>query len=622
MPIPIKPEDITQSDLLFDVFGDRLVLIWWTEDGDGDYNVIALFDIPEKKEIRRTKLPWLSSVKRVFLDETRVVLLYNLEEYDCQVLDSETLEPLGEISRSLYAPEENEDEGTDSWPNVPMNDGLRALIEVTVDRKEAKWWNRESTFHNFVMNRRPEEGRSGLSARIPAAGLDMDLHAVSADSRGRWLLVYYRPYTDQKHDSFFVCDTEVFGKMPAYVVARAVSTNEQLSLQRKRRCLLDESSALLDAGGAECDTRCFALLKEAYDLYPDNPDEEWQNLNNRASQVGTRVALLGTHRGEIFKGNAFDEKREPLERYYRDPGNARREKFFRLKKRGEVWAGEYGTAKSCETRFAWPQSLVPWNVFSQEYRDTKVEYDAEKNKAYLCRNCTISAWDCSVQPPQWLGAVRFGKSPEKDYHPWRLEPFLPSEDHKLWTVQPAFFQLVPPENARVALIYCSVLNVYGADRISEAYTGVDGFEAVMAIDLRSMKLVKQAFYSSNGKILDLGSDGLFAHFELRGVSLDGSVLVWNGMTGSEVWAFSDRGAVVTALVSGYEIDGVRGDGNALLHRMVFSKSGDTNQEIFLDWQLEPKASGSPSFKSEQILGSELTEEEFYRDLGLEKPGAE
>ena len=338
------------------------------------------------------------------------------------------------------------------------------------------------------------------------------------------------------------------------------------------------------------------------------------DLSSRAAQVGTRTALLGAHRGEVFIGDAFDESRDPLKRYYRGYPKARDVKTLRLQKREHVWVGEYGGYKTWDIKLAWPESLIPTNVWSQEYR---VDYDPGKNIAYLCRNGTLSAWDCSVQPPKWKGAVQFGKKAEKDYHPWKLEPFVPSEEHKLWTVQPTFLQLLPSENAKVALIFCNVLNIYGADRTSEAYTGVDGFGVLIAIDLRNLKLVKQAYYAEKGKIIDLGKDGLFAGHDLAGVSVDGSVMVFNrGPIGTEVWAFPEPGIFISSMVSGYDISGMRGDGNALLHRLVYSSSGDTNQEIMLEWQYKPESSEVQEFESE------LSEEDFYRALRIEKPGEE
>ena len=141
-----------------------------------------------------------------------------------------------------------------------------------------------------------------------------------------------------------------------------------------------------------------------------------------------------------------------------------------------------------------------------------------------------------------------------------------------------------------------MLNIYGADRISEAYTGVDGFGVLIAIDLRNLKLVKQAYYAEKGKIIDLGKDGLFAGHDLAGVSVDGSVMVFNrGPIGTEVWAFPEPGIFISSMVSGYEISGMRGDGNALLHRLVYSSSGDTNQEIMLEWQYKPESSEVQEF---------------------------
>ena len=201
--------------------------------------------------------------------------------------------------------------------------------------------------------------------------------------------------------------------------------------------------------------------------------------------------------------------------------------------------------------------------------------------------------------------------------PWpyvreHFDPFVPDEA-RLWRLEPKSLDLNRAENATVAIVHCEVMNIYGADRIGEDYTGITGIEAVVAVDLKCMKPVGQAFYSG-GKLITLEEERLvLGEFDLAGISDDGSVMVWNTYGGgAQVWAFPEPGVMLRNAVSDSSVDGVRRDGNALLTRPKVSKKGDTIQEILLDWQFGPACGdGGPT--------EGMTEEDFYAVIERKKP---
>lgn len=380
--------------------------------------------------------------------------------------------------------------------------------------------------------------------------------------------------------------------MPEYMIARAVSTMEQLSVQQKRRAALDRASKALARRSPEC----FDALTEAYALYPDNPDEEWMALNDRASAFGVRKALLGTHKGAALDESAL-EVREDARRYPDD--DPEYELFAACKldisHQGEGWIGELDD----ETVVCWPEDAIREDVA------TLAHYDRARRVAYLCCDGACSAWDCAKRPAIQLGQARYGiRFPEGDpeeWHPTRdFEPFLPAETKRLWAVEPTYMMLNRVENATVAILRGRVLNVYGADRISEAYTGVEGFAAVQAIDLTTMTRLRQIFYSESSNLIELEAERLtFAECNLAGVSADGTVMAWNRYTiGAELWAFPEPGAILTHSVSGFEIDQVRRDGNAVLTKLSISSAGDTVQEILLEWQYGARSADGETAKPE------------------------
>ncbi len=462
--------------------------------------------------------------------------------------------------------------------------------DIAEGREEAEFTNRRSTFMTIVLGRKPSAKRSGLEAKLPAAGLFEDDHALEVDSDRRWMLIYRRPYTDQENDSFFLCDTDFYGHMPDYVIARAVSTMEQLSVQQKRRAALDRASKALSCRSPEC----FDALMEAYALFPDNPDEEWTALSDRAGAFGVRKALLGTHKGAALDERALEARDEA--RGY--PGDDPEYELFAackldITREGCGWIGELDG----ETVVCWPEDAIRENTAALAH------YDRARRAAYLCSGGVFSAWDCAKRPTARLGQVLYGVPlPDSDPEEWHpaldFEPFLPGGTEHLWAVEPTYLMLNRAENATVAILRGRVLNVYGADRISEAFTGVKGFAAVQAIDLTTITRLRQIFYSESSDLIELEEEKLtFAECNLAGVSADGTVMAWNRYTiGAELWAFPEPGVILTHSVSGFEIDQVRRDGNAVLTKLEYSSTGDTMQEILLEWQYGARSEDGESTK--------------------------
>ena len=590
-PLPFRPVEMLYGGFCYNTRGDTLALAWPEEVNMDDDLVecvsIALYDLAERREIIRRRLKGRVPFNRVFLEPDRVLLWW--DEDRCAAFDIRTLDPLGEVSGEAWMEPEDAEEW---WPRLTLRDGLRRINDITEGREEAQFTNRHSTFMTIGFGRKPSAKRSGLEAKLPAAGLFEDDHALEVDSDRRWILVYRRPYTDQENDSFFICDTDFYGRMPEYVIARAVSTMEQLSVQQKRRAALDKASKAL----AHRSPECFDAMMEAYALFPDNPDEEWMALNDRASAFGVRKALLGTHKGAALDERALEARDEARGYPGDDPGY---ELFaackLEISREGDGWIGELdGEAVAC-----WPVDAIREDVAALAH------YDRARRVAYLCCDGVFSAWDCAKKPATRLGEVRYGvRLPEGrpgDWHPTRdFEPFRPGETEGLWAVEPTCLMLNRAENATVAILRGRVLNVYGADRISEAFTGVDGFAAVQAIDLTTMTRLRQIFYSESSDLIELEAERLtFAECNLAGVSADGAVMAWNRYTiGAELWAFPEPGVILAHSVSGFEIDQVRRDGNAVLTKLIITSAGDTVQEILLEWQYgapgEGEAAGVPA----------------------------
>ena len=612
--VPVRPAELNYGDLYFNTCGDTLALAWpeETTGEDGEFGVwvnFILYDLAGCQEIARRKIRHEQYFNRLFLEPDRILLYRDADE--CDAFDRATFEPLGTISGEPWL----EPEGAEyHWPHVPIRDGLRALTPITEGQDEADWHNRTSTFTNITFNREASFGRSGLWVELPAAGLDENLHAVCTDDERRWLLVYLRPYTEQDKDSFFICDTDLYGHMPDYVVARAVSTMEQLSVQQRRRKALDMATAALDQG----DTRCFDALAEAYALYPANPDDEWVSLNVRAGQLGVRKSLLGVHRTAEYVGHALMDDGDPLSYNTKKIDHAISSGCYLTVERQKD--GARVGRKGREIVALWPRGLFDESArsFGSFRKATKAAWDPASKTAYLAYDGTLSAWDCSTQPATWRGAARFGLHiPDEMEYPWiyareHFKSFVPDEE-RLWRLEPVAVDLNRAGNATVAIVHCEVMNIYGSERISEDYMGITGIGAIVVIDLRCMKMVGQVFYS-DGKLIELENEHIvLGDFELAGISDDGSVMAWNSYSyGAQVWAFPEPGTMLRSAISYQQIDGVRRDGNALLTRQSVSIYGDRNQEIILDWQYGPKTEGDCPVEG-------MTEDEYYAAIGREKP---
>ncbi|MER2143875.1 MAG: hypothetical protein ABS888_08750, partial [Eubacteriales bacterium] len=387
--VPVLPAELDYGDISFNTCGDALALAWPKEtDGpDGEFGVwvhFMLYDLAGGREIARRQVRHEPYFSRLFLEPDRILLYRNADE--CAAFDRATFASLGTVSGEPWL----EPEGAEyHWPEVPLRDGLRELTSITEGREEANWHNRTSTFVQFGPARRASGTRSGLRAALPAAGLAEDLHAVCTDDARRWLMVYYRPYTDQAHDSFFICDTNLYGHMPDYVVARAVSTMEQLSVQRRRRDALDRAAEALDRG----DAACFAALDEAYALYPDNSDDEWVSLNARAGKLGARKALRGVHRRAGYAGRApMDDADNPLSYNTQRIDHAIASKCrltVRSAKDG-AWLGVRGR----EDIAVWPQGLLdePRKAWGSFRKEARAAWDPATNTAYLAWDGLLSAW--------------------------------------------------------------------------------------------------------------------------------------------------------------------------------------------------------------------------------------
>ena len=638
MEIPVRPGSCEK--ICFDTDGKRCAVAW-SERGnqyaEGSCSFLAVWDIASRKELRRKDLSRtdVSALFDSILLEGKVLYLINTFTADAVGFETDTLNRRPDLDENCsdhhpgYA-----FDAEDGWPHVALPDGLRKLlpmsyverrgnIGVTVRRHDpaSLWLDSEQPRGKggFGFGGAPTASakHNGLEARLPAVGLSSGQYAISPSRDRKWLLIFNKPYfTDQKR-SFCIYNTELFGTLPEYAVSRALSYAETSGLQQQKNRLLRDAGEAIRKGNAE---EALKALEKAYALSPDNPGDEWRRLNNRAGR------LPGVFRSGL-RGARKD--REYLEKEINtDPGSA---EGYRLSNHGmaAALAGRAGVDdlpegdgdpwnRSAAGKLHFEQDprgcrcLTPDGAEAATLRGETVQENAlgaldPKTK----RICLFSEGVFSIREAgsgRMISEVRIGTGQKEGPY----LPMHPGNREELHALVPSRMTLNRKEGATAALVECEVLNPYGDQFLT-------GFLELHVIDLRTCRVLRR-HYTHPERLVNIPEEGLrVAGDELKEISADGEVFLWDTNEGAKIWAVTGPDRFEEEIV-GISAGHIRRDGNAVLCVKTWSRSGNIYLQSWLDWKYETGGPGEtetgPSVPEERFPATDPAKQgKQFRDSG-------
>ena len=682
----IVPADPSRTGTIaFDRQGSRIALAWVEHPGDGgdsSWTQLAVIDLEDREHPRQRRLTELDEGADARLADTptfhrlRRVLCLNdaiyLIDHNGGYLryDFDSLELVGsgddvdELTFELPA--------RDDWPYVTLSDGLRSVcptVEHVRERSSMRGTSRprldiESLWANgnskgspgfFVGTPRGSAEDNGLAATYPAQGLRHDEYAVCADHEGKFLLVYDAQVFSPAPPSFCLLDTEVFGRLPDYALARVVSYKQTIDAEEARRRALEAAKQALNAADHAA---LLAALDEAYRLFPDEPGDEWTELNERAGAVAVRERLRGVRSGRQLEWphhkivNYRSLNKPIVELQAAGTGRGGSFRILGAREPGDTRWGEWklryaselaGTGSTDLRKVISRYTKEPLTLPDIPQRERQVcAYDSGKKLLYTCGNGEMVAWDAREMGEGKRGllwSLRFGQElPEFppftrsaiDDFAREQAPFDPDEHGKLWALKPEAIFLNRACDADIAFVRSKLLHPYGPD-------GQIDLRLLSVIDLRSRCVVHAepchdehwvSFESSRVvarvlTLVGLSDDGYLAAFSHdEAFAGDGQV---------ELWDMEQPGTFAKHLASPQHVSvaGLRGDGGALLFWGGFRKQGgasvDTFEEELLDWRyrLPEDASWKEQQERERVARGGGAPDENARsgDRGQETSGA-
>ena len=592
--LPVHPG--TCRRVCFDTDG-KLCVIAWAEEGEqdeGEAGFLSVYDLASREQIRSRKLSDCrvsTRFERVILEGSIVHLIFPAGSGGSVAFETRTLNRRPDLDDDAFSGL------NDGWPYVELQDGRRSLLQmryverqgnraVTVRRKDpATLWldalqPKARGGFGFGGPPRPEPDHNGLKASLPAVGMGSGQYAVCASHDRRWLLVFNKPYfTDQKR-TFTILDTTVFGTLPEYTVARALSYSETSSRQSEQTRLLKQAQSCLNAGNVP---GLLKALDAAFALYPDNPGDVWAGLNQAAGRLQhvKRQNLRGARKGRTMQEQDVDGNPEHGEAYMIGRHRGWEEKMQERNFESDDVFVRNGTAH-LEVRFENTSrgcrcigqdgreiALLPG---IQAPEDAAGVLDPDAKILYFCADGLFTAWEIAGKSAVYRGGVRYGAPPGGD----RLPQLHPSDRNTLWTQLPERVCLNRAENATVAMVWNRVLNAYGPEHIT-------GFHSVTVIDLRTLHVLDTLF-THEDRLVNMPEEGMtVAEETLLDISRDGQLFLWSTPFGAvlRIVFEPDRMEKYTVGITGERI---RQDGNALICTTTWSSKGNTYQEVLLDWQ--------------------------------------
>ena len=603
--LPIDPQRC--GNIAFDRQGDLVAVAWQALiGGDSSCLHLAVCDLKDKGALRQRRLDeWWSdqggrffgSLRRVYFAGDAVTLLS--DGFGWASYDPETLELVaeGDNKPPFELPWDTD------WPYQPLDDGLRTVLGTNDEIRWGQLWNRP-----------PEQGRRAkvwigalpkaseeqccLRAEYPAQALDLGFYAICADHEGRYLLIYHKnPMAAAAAPEFYLADTTLFGRLPEYAVARAVSYRETIDAEQAKRLALMHAE---DALRAEDIARALHELDEAYRLFPNDPGEDWAHLNDEAGRFAVREALRGVRTGNgTWHVSQTDAEAHELMSIGGDDAlrtfvalgeGTDSETHPQLSE--ELWERGYRVAfeRASDAKKTVTVGADDFCLPEQGFQAHAVAaYDRGRKQLYTCADGEFCVWSVGASMPTLAGAVRFGRAGADDAgdHAAPFEPFDPSRTDALWSLVPYRIVLNRQENATAALLRSRVLNPYGPD-------GMTDLEMVTVIDLRTMAVTHAEPSHPLTWVLFEGGRHVARSLKLVGLSDDGCLIAINhdaygsGTAELELWDIEEPGTFTKHLAQTFDsVVGLRGDGGALLcsDRTVWADGLKTfhYKEQLLDW---------------------------------------
>ncbi|MDO5708543.1 MAG: serine/threonine-protein kinase [Coriobacteriales bacterium] len=607
--LPIDPRRC--GNIYFDRDGD-LCAICWLElvGGDSSCLNLAVCDLKDKDSLRKRRLDefwddrggrYFGRLRRVYFVNGVVTLLsdgFGYAQYDPATLE---LVAEGDDDPPFDEP------WRDDWPYTPLSDGLREVWRTNEDVLWGRLWTRpreqSGRARIWVGTPKGNERDSCLHAEFPAQGLPRGCYAVCADHEGRYLLIYHEnPVTTAAAPEFYLVDTNLFGRLPDYTVAKAASYRETINAEQARNRALMHAEDALKKGDVAWALR---ELDDAYRLFPDEPGEVWTRLNDEVGRYTVRDALRGVRTGpgeyriqrkhgvgrehpfEIIGGD------DPMSSFLALGEEASKERLGAQNEK--QWERAYRIGFEVESDAGKTVSAQDGSTFRLPpagfHRASGAAYDSGRKLLYTCASGELCVWDVSGLEPRKTCSVRFGQTVTEDWDERLVDgllPYDPSRRDTLWTLDPYRIILNRQQDATAILLRSKVINVYGHDRKQD-------LEMMTVIDLRTMAVVHSEPCHANTWVLFDGGAYVAKSLGLVGLSNDGTLMAIDhdeygtGTAQLELWDVAEPGTFVKHIAQTFEpCKGLRGDGGALLCGDRTLHEGDVETHFFteqlLDWR--------------------------------------
>ena len=620
--------------LSFDYEGgeDGRVAVAWVarpeDGGDTSWTQLAVFDLADQAHPHVRKLTELSwdgprdedaptfiHLFRVLWMNGAITLIDTSSDYVSYDPDTLELIDSGDIDDLPF-----EIPYRDDWPMMELGDGLREVrrpsvvgpmldIETMWDpNSEAASAMKRPLFSIGPIKEDHLAEKTGLHATYPAQGLRSRDHVVCADHTGRFLLLYDDAGFDPAGPRFIIVDTKLFGVLPEYAVAHVMSYRGAFDAERAQQRALETAREALEAHDLET---ALAALDEAYELFPEEPGEEWTELNEKVGRFCVRSELRGV------RTNIHDRCREMNWDPY-----LREEKTLILMNRGsmpysyrcfgagEARYGELAWAEAQRLPFESEQDVSQLGKYYHHPKNGDIislpkagynpvagaAYDRGTLAVYTCAEGRFTAWVGGRK----LWSVCIGAETSGQSGP--LPEFDPSDTDTRWALEPYRIFLNRERDATVALVRSRLLNPFREQRQDGTMSRVTDLHMLTLVDLRTYTVLHSEAFQPDRRVR-YGESQEIAALTLLGMSADGSLLLINRNAGIgwtpeiDLWDMEEPGAF-----SVYQIHdpgpgarphqlGLRGDGNAFLTydqedegQKMDEPRYQNFQEYLLDWK--------------------------------------
>ena len=620
--------------LCFDCEGgeDGRVAVAWIarpeDGGDTSWTQLAVFDLADQAHphVRKlTELSWegpCGADAPTFIHLFRVLWMngvITLIDTSCNYVsyDPDTLELVdsGDIDDLPFDIPDRDD-----WPMMELADGLREVRRPSVvgpmldietmwaPKSEAASARKRPLFSLGPIKEDHLAEKTGLLATFPAQGMLSRDHVVCADHTGRFLLLYDDAGFDPAGPRFIIVDTKLFGVLPEYAVAHVMSYRGAFDAEQAQRRALETAREALKTHDLET---ALAALDEAYELFPEEPGEEWTELNEKVGRFCVRSELRGV------RTNTHDRCREmDWDPYLREEktlilmNRGSMPYSYRCFGAGDARYGELAWAEAQRLPFESEQDVSQLGKYYHHPKNgdiislPKADYNPEAGAAY--DRGTLAVYTCAEgRFTAWVGGRKLWSvciGAEASGQPDSLPEFDPSDTTARWVLKPYRIFLNRERDATVALIRSKLLNPFRERRLDGTVSRVTDLHMLILVDLRTYTVLHSEAFQPDRRVR-YGESREIAALTLEGMSADGSLFLINRNAGFDwapeidLWDVEEPGTFLM-----YQIHdpgpgarphqlGLRGDGNAFLDydqedegQKMDEPRYQNFQEFLLDWK--------------------------------------